>query len=126
MSLSCRISPVKQHIDLTKERAEALSNEIKCLMRVAAKTGEQSKVAAISECMDQLNQGLRNLCMPISYMQDIYCYRPRDDELKTARRLLRSKGEHTQGFLLNLYNYVMYNLILWIQFMYIIYTQIIT
>ena len=94
MSSSRRISPVKQRIDLAKERAEALSIEIKCLMIEAAKTGEQSKVTAISERMDQLNQELQSLGTSIS--QDM-CYCPRVDELETALRLLRSKGKCAQG-----------------------------
>ena len=92
MSLSKKISPVKQHIDLAKERAEALSTEIKCLMIVAAKTGEQSKIAAISEKVDRLNQELQNLGTSIS--QDMRCYRPRLDELETARRMIRLKGKN--------------------------------
>ena len=68
---------------ITKARANALSAQIKYLMTLAKGTKKESTVAAITECMDQLNQELRKLSIPdsdtcMSYRRR-YC--PSDDEL---------------------------------------------
>ena len=77
---------------LTKELASNLSAQIKHLMTLAEGTREESKVAVIAECMDQLNHELKNSGSPLQNSRRHYC--PRDDELRTARRKLRPRGEH--------------------------------
>ena len=79
-------------------------------IQIIIKQKDEATFIKISVLMDQITSDLKNQTTTASQptqdptsLSSRRCYCPRDDELKTARRLLRSRSKKTSVIRINLY-----------------------